>query len=249
MATEKTCQPNERLILPKTSITSDKHSFATTQDRVPKTKDAAVQTDRNVRSTKKISGTQTDKSHGKQRASKGAQCTRSSNKRRKRHPEECESIETQTNESILYQNHLKLLTQFSPLKKRKISVETNTEIALQTELNNISSAFIHSNNPLLSQLNEVPYPKPNQGNTITEQSVQTDDTDLLAFTVFNTIETQTSDDYVYDGFDPNDNDALFRDVMELNDIETQTKWNNDETTQTEDWNEKMEAIHQTVHIF
>ncbi|RWS06649.1 ATM interactor-like protein [Dinothrombium tinctorium] len=214
--------------------------------------------------------TQTEKTANKVRASRGAQCPPLRLKTRKSNMgNTCESAQTQTSESILsYINSNHLLTsskatstRHSPPKKSKktsVAVETNTNF-IDSENEPNTCAFLNSSNPLLSQFNienncESPLlsshltplsneisASSNKSFNINEQSVQTDDHKDFLETYFSNIETQTTNELnEILGFDAED-DNIFAD-FELNDIETQTIWNSDEMTQTDEIGESFQGI-------
>ena len=180
-----------------------------------------------------------------------------------------ESIETQTLESTLHltqtssrENSLKISasTSTSPPKKTKkrcsLSVDKSEENSAksfdvkkscaftQTVCQSCTSTstttddelFVNYGNPLLSQMNPT--------NNILEQSVQTEAIEFCLDNEFNNIETQTvnldvsSDDLL--DFGANE-EFLFSD-LEFTDIETQTIWNNDRTTQTDEYLDQINDV-------
>ncbi|RWS29646.1 ATM interactor-like protein [Leptotrombidium deliense] len=207
--------------------------------------------------------TQTEKSVQKIRASRSAQCPPLRAKRKGK--QIYESAETQTLESILSLSgspplptttSTKSTSTTSPPKKSRtsVAVETYTDWNLsQNDSNCDSSALTKSTNPMLSQFNlENNYESHNfsrstesinQSFAINEQSVQTDENKEFPVTDFTHIETQTTNDFINEVLDLNfsEDDILFTD-LEFNDIETQTIWNNDEMTQTDEVGEGFQSL-------
>lgn len=186
---------------------------------------------------------------------RSAECQ--TNRKRNRNPKSnsYESIETQTLESAFQSNQLSsqkccvkisASTSTSPPKKTRkkcfASFDVNNGVDVeklcaftQTSDQMVDTKFttggpdllVNCLNPLLSQTNS---------NLILEQSVQTEANDVLLDNEFINIETQTvnldidaKDLLEFDG----QQELLFSD-LEFTDIETQTIWNNDRTTQTDE---------------
>jgi hypothetical protein len=177
----------------------------------------------------------------------------------------CESIETQTLESALHSNNssshydcVKISASTSTTPPKKARKRSHTTNSSNVRLTKKSCAFtqtvrqlcdsetstdelellLNTVNPLLSQMNST-------NTVILEQSVQTesDSTSDLSFE-FNNIQTQT----VNIDIDSNnllnfsaDQELLFSD-LEFTDIETQTIWNNDRTTQTDDQLDEIDDV-------
>ncbi len=174
----------------------------------------------------------------------------------------CESIETQTLESALHSNNssshydcvkISASTSTTPPKKaRKRSHASNVRLTKKScaftqtvrQLCDSETStdelelLLNVVNPLLSQMNST-------NTVILEQSVQTesDSTSDLSFE-FNNIQTQT----VNIDIDSNnllnfsaDQELLFSD-LEFTDIETQTIWNKDRTTQTDDHLDEIDDV-------
>ncbi len=213
-------------------------------------------------STKSVS-TQTERMNQKSlklRESRSTECQTIRKRNRKPfHSNNFESIETQTLESTLHcnkslsqKNCTKICASTSttpPKKSRKrclfsnklISVKKScaftqtfgqscdTSTATTTQGSNF---FVNNSNPMLSQMSST---------NILEQSVQTEANDMSFDSEFNNIETQTVNLEMNSNnllnFNPNE-EILFSD-LEFTDIETQTIWNNDRTTQTDEHLEQL----------
>ncbi|XP_054162648.1 uncharacterized protein LOC128960556 [Oppia nitens] len=175
-----------------------------------------------------------------------------------------ESIETQTLESALHSNgstnkiQISASTSTSPPKKtsKKIRLDIRdieninkscafTQTSIESSINRVVncnsdeqsfdanerqlSKMVQSFNPLIDLLDTT-------NTVILEQSVQTEANDLLLDNGFNNIETQTVNLDINENdlfnFDTND-EFVFTD-LEFTDIETQTIWDNDRSTQTDE---------------
>lgn len=169
------------------------------------------------------SGTQTERPANR-KASTAAQCTPARRRPRKRKSDQAtESAETQTLESVLAEgpafraaastNTRDISTFVSPLQEATIQME------------GYDCHLVTDSNPLLCQLTNafVEYPS---AATIAEQSVQTD---MLQRNAYTTMETQTIATEL-----PGYPEQEFFLDFDVNDIDTQTYWNHESGTQTEE---------------
>lgn len=238
-------RPTERLILPKLNSTTE--SSIQTDKSQCSCLSQSNQRVTNVRMKFISSSTQTERINfksTKQSESRSAQCPPVISNRNKRSLKRC--AQTQTLESTLHETlphekrtKISASTSTSPPKKgkrhlnqtnynsKRQCVETQTDIICDYQTVNDGQHKGHvltmPVNPLLSQQSNL---------FISEQSVQTESFNELEFGI-NNIETQTSNIDIESTnllhFDPND---LFSE-LEFTDIETQTNWNSDGTTQTD----------------
>ncbi|KAI1288407.1 ATM interactor [Halotydeus destructor] len=223
----------ERSILPKVSDGQTVEcSTQTDQSKECDCKQTKSSTAVSKRSFKTQSGTQTE-TKSKSNSSRGAQCLpirKSSRKRIRSHLELGQSIETQTNESVLSSKQFKSVqtrTQSTLASQTKKPTKTSVTVETLTDIQRPVSPLLYQFNPFLSQ---------STASIMTSSDkaigVQTELADLSQFAE---IETQTAEQE-QQPMERDDCSELFLE-FELNDNETQTTWNADCMTQTDEFSE------------
>lgn len=197
----------ERPILPKETVVPETVSTATqtTETRCPRSFERPT---RVHKTTKSQTGTQTEK-----KKSSSSQCNAVRTVRRRTksnsHEVQSETVQTQTLESVL-SGGPSVRTASTSVCSELFSLPMSS-----------TAAGTSMEDELIQPWNTIP---------CNEMSVQTDECNF-PFEGYSTIETQTNPtDMTYNLLNSEDDLLAF---MEMNDIETQTQWNNDGTTQTD----------------